>query len=99
MQREGAYAAIQSTKPQSLAYALNDSPAGLAGWIIEKFRSWSDCDGDIDAVLQGRTPDSHRDLLGNRIDWILVSRTLTSPPFAFAPAISAARQPSGLYIE
>jgi pimeloyl-ACP methyl ester carboxylesterase len=41
MQREGAYAAIQSTKPQSLAHALNDSPAGLAGWIVEKFRSWS----------------------------------------------------------
>ena len=49
MQREGAYAAIQSTKPQSLAHALNDSPAGLAGWIVEKFRSWSDCDGDIES--------------------------------------------------
>ena len=49
MQREGAYAAIQSTKPQSLAHALNDSPAGLAGWIVEKFRSWSDCHGDIES--------------------------------------------------
>ena len=48
MQREGAYAAIQSTKPQSLAHALNDSPAGLAGWIVEKFRSWGDCHGDIE---------------------------------------------------
>jgi hypothetical protein len=47
MQKEGAYASIQSTKPQSLAQALNDSPAGLAAWIVEKFRSWSDCDGDI----------------------------------------------------
>jgi pimeloyl-ACP methyl ester carboxylesterase len=40
------YQAIQSTKPQSLAYGLTDSPAGLAGWIIEKFHAWSDCDGD-----------------------------------------------------
>ena len=48
MQGEGAYASIQSNKPQSLAHALNDSPAGLAGWIVEKFRSWSDCNGDIE---------------------------------------------------
>ena len=35
------------TKPQTLAVALNDSPAGLAAWIAEKFRAWSDCDGDV----------------------------------------------------
>jgi pimeloyl-ACP methyl ester carboxylesterase len=46
--REGAYAYLQSTKPQTPAHALNDSPAGLAAWIVEKFRSWSDCDGDIE---------------------------------------------------
>jgi pimeloyl-ACP methyl ester carboxylesterase len=40
-QTEGAYAQLQSTKPQTLAYALNDSPAGLAGWFLEKFRAWS----------------------------------------------------------
>lgn len=40
---EGAYIAIQSTKPLSLAYGLTDSPAGLAAWLLEKFRSWSDC--------------------------------------------------------
>lgn len=45
---EGAYSMIQATKPQTLAYGLNDSPAGLAAWIIEKYRSWSDCDGDIE---------------------------------------------------
>jgi len=49
MQKEGAYALIQSTKPQSLAPGLNDSPAGLAAWLVEKFRAWSDCDGDIEA--------------------------------------------------
>ena len=45
--KEGAYMSIQSTKPQSIAYGLSDSPAGLAGWIIEKFRDWSDCNGDL----------------------------------------------------
>lgn len=45
---EGAYAMLQATKPQTLAYGLNDSSAGLAAWIVEKFRSWSDCDGDLE---------------------------------------------------
>lgn len=48
MQQEGAYEHLQSTKPQTLAYGLNDSPTGLAAWITEKFRSWSDCDGEIE---------------------------------------------------
>lgn len=43
---EGAYAMVQGTKPQTLGYGLNDSPAGLASWIVEKFRSWSD--GDLE---------------------------------------------------
>jgi len=46
--KEGAYALIQGTSPQTLAYGLNDSPAGLAAWIVEKFRAWSDCSGDIE---------------------------------------------------
>src|SRR3984893_2091862 len=49
MQKEGAYALIQSTKPQSLAPGLNDSAAGLAAWIVEKFRGWSDCGGKIES--------------------------------------------------
>lgn len=44
---EGAYMSIQSTKPQTLAYGLSDSPVGLASWIIEKFHGWSDCNGDL----------------------------------------------------
>jgi pimeloyl-ACP methyl ester carboxylesterase len=39
---ERGYSSIQSTKPQTVAYGLNDSPAGLAAWIVEKWRSWSD---------------------------------------------------------
>jgi pimeloyl-ACP methyl ester carboxylesterase len=46
---ERGYQQIQSTRPQSLSFGLNDSPVGLAGWIVEKFRAWSDCDGDIEA--------------------------------------------------
>ncbi|MFP3544438.1 hypothetical protein SB748_13285 [Rhizobium sp. SIMBA_035] len=38
---------MQGTKPQTLAYGLSDSPVGLAAWIIEKFRSWSDCKGNV----------------------------------------------------
>ena len=45
---EGGYSHIQGTKPQTLSYGLNDSPAGLAAWIVEKFRTWSDCDGDVE---------------------------------------------------
>jgi pimeloyl-ACP methyl ester carboxylesterase len=47
--RDGAgYQEIQGTKPQSLGYALEDSPVGLCAWIVEKFRTWSDCDGDVE---------------------------------------------------
>ncbi len=47
-QNEGGYSHIQGTKPQTLSYGLNDSPAGLAAWIVEKFRTWSDCGGDVE---------------------------------------------------
>lgn len=45
---EGAYNMIQATKPQTLGYGLNDSPVGLAAWILEKFNSWSDNNGNIE---------------------------------------------------
>ena len=45
---EGAYAAMHRTKPQTAAFGLTDSPVGLAAWIVEKLRAWSDCDGDIE---------------------------------------------------
>jgi pimeloyl-ACP methyl ester carboxylesterase len=48
---EHGYIAIQSTKPATLAYGLNDSPAGLAAWIAEKWRAWSDCGGDLDSAI------------------------------------------------
>jgi len=46
---ERGYSAVQSTRPQTLGYALNDSPAGLAAWVLDKWRSWSDSGGDLEA--------------------------------------------------
>ncbi len=48
---EGAYAHLHSTRPQTLSYALTDSPVGLAAWLVEKFRNWSDCNGDVEQAF------------------------------------------------
>jgi microsomal epoxide hydrolase len=48
---ETGYQALQSTKPQTVAYGLTDSPAGLAAWLIEKYRTWSDNGGDVEGTL------------------------------------------------
>lgn len=45
---EGAYAALHRTKAQTAAFGLADSPVGLAAWIVEKLRAWSDCAGDVE---------------------------------------------------
>lgn len=47
VEREGGYSHLQATKPQTLAYALTDSPAGLAAWLLEKFMAWSDGSGEL----------------------------------------------------
>jgi pimeloyl-ACP methyl ester carboxylesterase len=47
VEREGGYSHIQTTKPQTLAYSLTDSPVGLAGWLLEKFFAWSDGSDDL----------------------------------------------------
>ena len=62
---EGGYSHEQGSKPQTLSYGLNDSPAGLAAWIIEKFQTWSDCGGNVESVF------SRDELLTNvMIYWI-----------------------------
>ncbi len=68
---ERGYKVIQSTKPQTLGYGLNDSPAGLAAWIVEKWRSWGDTGGDVDARLS-------RDFLLTNIMIYWVTQTITS---------------------
>jgi pimeloyl-ACP methyl ester carboxylesterase len=45
---ETAYSQLHGTKPQTLGYSLNDSPAGLAAWIVEKFLTWSDSGGNVE---------------------------------------------------
>jgi pimeloyl-ACP methyl ester carboxylesterase len=70
-QAEVGYKAIQSTKPQTLGYALNDSPAGLAAWILEKWRSWADSRGDLDARFS-------RDFLLTTVTLYWVTQTITS---------------------
>jgi pimeloyl-ACP methyl ester carboxylesterase len=70
-QSEGGYKAIQSTRPQTLGYSLNDSPAGLAAWIAEKWRSWSDCHGN----LEGRIS---RDFLLTLLTLYWVTGTISS---------------------
>jgi pimeloyl-ACP methyl ester carboxylesterase len=68
---EGGYKAIQSTKPQTLGYGLNDSPAGLAAWILEKWRAWADSHGDLDACFS-------RELLLTNLTIYWVTQTITS---------------------
>ena len=68
---ERGYFLEQSTKPQTIGYALDDSPAGLAAWIVEKFRSWSDSNGDVEKSF------SRDDLLTN-ITLYWVTQTATS---------------------
>jgi len=51
LKEEAGYQAIQGTKPQTLAYGLTDSPAGLAAWIVEKFRAWTDNDGNPERAV------------------------------------------------
>jgi pimeloyl-ACP methyl ester carboxylesterase len=50
-EHESGYAAQMTTKPQTIGYSLTDSPAGLCAWIVEKFRTWMDCDGRPENVL------------------------------------------------
>jgi pimeloyl-ACP methyl ester carboxylesterase len=51
LKEETGYQWIQGTRPQTLSFGLTDSPAGLAAWIIEKFRAWSDCNGDVESAF------------------------------------------------
>ena len=70
-ERERGYSAIQSTKPQTLGYGLTDSPAGLAAWILEKWRSWADTGGDLESR-------SSRDWLLSMVTLFWVTGTITS---------------------
>jgi pimeloyl-ACP methyl ester carboxylesterase len=68
---ESGYALEQGTKPHTLGIALGDSPAGLLAWIVEKFRAWSDCDGNPQNAFT-------RDQLITNVMIYWVTQTITS---------------------
>jgi pimeloyl-ACP methyl ester carboxylesterase len=49
---DGGYSAMMATRPDTIAAALVDSPAGLAAWILDKWRAWSDCHGDLESRFE-----------------------------------------------
>ena len=84
---ETGYSALQSTRPQSLAFALEDSPVGLAAWLVEKRRRWSDCGGEVERRF------SKDDLLtGVMIYWL--TQTAGSSARYYAEALRQPWQPS-----
>ncbi len=91
--QEGAYAYMHRTKPQTLAYGLNDSPVGLAAWIIEKFRSWSDCDGNIERRF------SKDELLTNVMIYWVTQTIRSSTNMYYENSREAMKQPLGQYLD
>jgi microsomal epoxide hydrolase len=92
---EGGYYRIQSTKPNTLGFALEDSPAGLCAWIVEKFRTWSDCDGDVERSFT-------KDQLLDNIMLYWVTGTATSSVryyYEFTAALQAGRMDLGRRVE
>ena len=83
---ESGYQAIQGTKPQTLAYGLTDSPAGLAAWIVEKFKTWSDCDGNVEKSFS-------KDHLLENIMLYWVTGTINSAMRLYYESIGPARTP------
>jgi pimeloyl-ACP methyl ester carboxylesterase len=88
-QREGTgYQWIHGTRPQTLAFGLTDSPVGLAAWIVEKFRAWSDCDGDVERCFT-------KDVLLTNVMLYWVTQTAASSARIYyetrhiAPAVAA----------
>ena len=71
MKTGAAYQEIQGKNPQTLGYGLTDSPAGLAGWIVEKFHAWTDNDGDLEDAVT-------RDQILTNITVYWVTKTINS---------------------
>jgi pimeloyl-ACP methyl ester carboxylesterase len=84
---ETGYQQIQGTKPQTVGIALNDSPVGLAAWIVEKFRSWCDCDGDPEKIFT-------KDELLTNITLYWVTQTAASSARIYYEARHAAPAPN-----
>ena len=87
--REGAYGALQGTKPQTLAYALNDSPVGLLAWILEKFWAWSDHGDDLWETFD------RDDVLANVTLYWLTGKVLSAARTYYEQRQEPADQPGG----
>jgi pimeloyl-ACP methyl ester carboxylesterase len=86
VREETGYAMEQMTKPQTVGVGLNDSPAGLLAWIVEKLRTWSDCDGDPERVFT-------RDQMITNIMTYWVTGTITSSARLYWELQHAERKP------
>jgi pimeloyl-ACP methyl ester carboxylesterase len=84
---EGGYMHLQRTKPHTVAVALGDSPAGLAAWILEKLRSWTDCHGDVEAVFT-------RDQL---LTWITAYWVSGAIGTSFTPYVESGPKPPSMH--
>ncbi|MCU1345382.1 MAG: Epoxide hydrolase [Acidimicrobiia bacterium] len=100
------YVGIQGTRPQTLAYALADSPTGLAGWIVDKFRAWSDCGGDVetsfskDEMLGNISAYWFTNTIGSSVRLYRESReaaTLTRPRGRLSPPTACALFPAEMF--
>lgn len=93
---DSAYSAVQATRPDTLAAALLDSPSGLAAWIVEKYRAWGDCDGDLESRFD-------KDLLLTVITlyWVTGSIGTSFQPYyddAHTPPLPAVTVPAGVTV-
>jgi epoxide hydrolase len=89
IKEESGYANEQGTKPQTIGAALNDTPAGLLGWIVEKFRAWSDCEGDPENCFT-------RDQLITNVMLYWVTETITSSARLYRESRHRAQRPGDL---
>jgi pimeloyl-ACP methyl ester carboxylesterase len=85
---ETGYQQIQGTKPQTIGIALNDSPVGLAAWIVEKFRTWCDCDGNPETIFT-------KDELLTNITLYWATQTAASSARIYYESRHAAAAPAG----
>ena len=91
-----SYADVQTARPSSLAAGLSDSPAGLAAWILEKYREWSDCDGDLESAIDRQTL---MDII--TLYWVTNSIGTSFLPYlndAEAPPLPTVTVPAGLIL-
>jgi microsomal epoxide hydrolase len=81
-----AYQQVHGKNPQTLGYGLTDSPAGLAGWIVEKFHAWTDHDGDLEDAI-----DREHILTNLSVYWF--TRTINSSVRLYCESLRAGRFP------